>query len=467
MAGIPPRLRPPAWLQDLLLALFVAYFQVRGTLLVGVEPADIPCLLLLAGTGLALAVRRRNPRAVFAALALASAGYYLAGYPDGPGWVSLFIAAYTVTNLGDGRRSVAVVGGASCVLTILWLATADLSPLNAAGWVFFRIGGIVMAAALGESVRSRRLIAEEAVARAERAEQTREAEARQRVDAERLRIAREVHDTVAHALAVINVHAGVTAHLLATHPEQVRGTLATIEQTSAQALRELRSTLGVLRADEPRTPPPGLGELERLAALGRDAGLGVVVDVGGGVRSLPSPVDHAAYRIVQESLTNAIRHAPAARVTIRVRYDDERLRLTVTDDGRGRTGAASGGRGVRGMHERAALLGGRVEAGPAPHGGFEVYAELPVRSAVEPGIAPHGDFEIPAELPVPHSDFEVHAELPVPPAVETVAVEVDPDPHGGIETRAELPGSPGACGGFEVRGGRPGAPAPVVAVVEA
>ncbi|GAB3849316.1 sensor histidine kinase [Dactylosporangium cerinum] len=378
MAGIPLALRPPGWLQDLLLALFVAYFQVRGTVLVGLTPPGRAALYLLVGTGLALAVRRRYPRAVFAGLALASVVYYVAGFPDGPGWVGLFIAAYTVTCLGDGRRSIAVIGGGACVLTVLWLATADLSPLNAAGWVFFRIGGMVMASALGESVRTRRVIAEEALARAERAERGREAEARQRVDAERLRIARDVHDTVAHALAVINVHAGVTAHLLDTHPDQVRGTLTTIEQTSAQALRELRAILGVLRADEPRTPAPGLGDLDRLAALARDAGLDVAVDVGGDARALPAAVDHAAYRIVQESITNAIRHAGSATVTIGVRFDADQLRLTITDDGPGRPGDAGDGRGVHGMHERAELLGGRVSAGPRLDGGFEVRAELPM-----------------------------------------------------------------------------------------
>jgi signal transduction histidine kinase len=263
------------------------------------------------------------------------------------------------------------------VLAVLWLITADLSPLRTAGWVFFRIVGVILAAALGESVRGRRVIAEAALERAERAERGREAEARQRVDAERLRIARDVHDTVAHALAVINVHAGVTAHLLDSHPEQVRATLATIEQTSARALQELRGTLGVLRADEPRAPTPGLDHLDRLAALGRDAGLDVAVDVDGEARSLPSAVDHAAYRIVQESLTNAIRHAGPARVTICVRYDPQHLRLTITDDGAGRPAASTPGRGVRGMHERAELLGGQVVAGPAPRGGFQVLAELP------------------------------------------------------------------------------------------
>jgi signal transduction histidine kinase len=173
-----------------------------------------------------------------------------------------------------------------------------------AGWVFFRIGAAVMAAALGESVRSRRVIAEQATERADRAERDMEAEVRQRVDAERLRIARDVHDTVAHALAIINVHAGVTAHLLDKRPEQARDALVTIEQTSARALRELRTTLGVLRDTDDRAPTPGVVQVDQLAAIARDAGVEVTVQVDGPVSDLPAAVDHTAYRILQELITN-------------------------------------------------------------------------------------------------------------------------------------------------------------------
>ena len=283
---------------------------------------------------------------------------------------------------GDGHRSVRLIAAGTAVLAAGWLLLADLTPLLGAGWVFFRIGGMVMASALGESVRARRVLAAEAVERARRAERTREQEARRRVDAERLRIAREVHDTVAHAIAVINVQAGVTAHVLDKRPRQARETLVTIERTSARALDELRATLGMLRGpnQDRRTPPAGLGQLEELAGLAREAGLDVKVEVGSPPSELPSAVEQAAYRILQESITNAIRHAGPARVVVSVTYRPDELDLLVVDDGRGLhdPDTQGAGRGIAGMRERAALLGGELSAGPRPGGGFQVRARLPL-----------------------------------------------------------------------------------------
>src|SRR5215470_9006796 len=219
---------------------------------------------------LRVAVRRQWPIPVFLTAALASLVYYGLDFPDGPGWLGLFVALYTLTAYGDGRRSLQIAAGGIAVLTVVWLvAGSDVEPREAIGWVFFRIGASVMSAALGESVRSRRVIAAEAEERAELAERTREEEARARVDAERLRIAREVHDTVAHAIAIINVQSGVTAHVLDKRPEQARAALEAIEQTSARALRELRTTLDMLTDSgdgDGRTPAPGLHQLDDLAA---------------------------------------------------------------------------------------------------------------------------------------------------------------------------------------------------------
>jgi len=171
--------------------------------------------------------------------------YYAIGFSDGPGWIGLFIALYTLTAYGDGRRSLAIAGIGITVLAAGWLVAAiGIEPRAAIGWVFFRIAASVMAAALGESVRSRQVIAIEALERARQAERSREEEARSRVDAERLRIAREVHDTVANAIAIINVQAGVTAYTLDKRPERAREALVTIEQTSAQALHEMRVVPG-------------------------------------------------------------------------------------------------------------------------------------------------------------------------------------------------------------------------------
>jgi signal transduction histidine kinase len=392
MAPVATRLRLSPQVQDAVLAVFVAWFQVQGTHQAAynqpgarlLADPDYVGYVLLIVSGLVLVVRRRWPVAVFATTVACSVVYYTAGYPDGPGWVGLFVAIYTVAALGDGHRSLQILVAGKALLITVWLLTADLQPFNAAGWVFFRIGAALMVAALGESVRSRRVLAAEAQERAERAEQTKEEEARRRVDAERLRIAREVHDTVAHAIAVINVQAGVTAHVLDKLPDEARETLLVIEQTSARALRELRATLGMLREadDDRRAPTPGLNQVEELADLAREAGLDVKVEVASPPRELPGTTDHAAYRILQESITNAIRHAGPARVVVSVTYGPSDLELLVADDGHGTRDAgrdaSDAGRGIVGMRERAALLGGEVTAGPRPSGGFRVRARLPL-----------------------------------------------------------------------------------------
>jgi signal transduction histidine kinase len=242
-----------------------------------------------------------------------------------------------------------------------------------------------MAAALGETVRARRVIATEAVQRAERAERTREEEARARVDAERLRIAREVHDTVAHAIAVINVQAGVTAHVLDKRPERAAETLRAVEHTSSRALLEMRSILGVLRdPHDDRMHHSGLDLIDDLADQAREAGLEVAIETPAPRRPLPSAVDSAAYRILQESITNVIRHVGPTRVKLSLTQGTDQLELSVVDEGRaGRDGAVqppagTPGRGLLGMQERCHLLGGELTAGPRSGGGFEVRATLPL-----------------------------------------------------------------------------------------
>jgi signal transduction histidine kinase len=389
-------IRLPVLAQDALLGLFVAVMQVQGTL---AKPQDIEArpltdfgnlgYLLLIASGLVLVVRRRWPVPVFLATALASVVYYAAGFTDGPGWIALFVALYALTAYGDGRRSLVIAGVGIGVMAASWLiAAADIQPRAAIGWVFFRIAASVMATALGESVRSRRVIAMEALERARQAERTRDEEARSRVDAERLRIAREVHDTVAHSIAIINVQAGVTAYLLDKRPERARDALVTIEQTSAQALHEMRAVLGVLRdSDNGRVPSPGLGQLNDLTAMAREAGLDIKLEVTSSATPLPSAVDHTAYRILQESITNVIRHAGSTLVTVALDYGTDAVELRVTDEGRRNAqgdGAratkvgAGPGRGIVGMRERCGLLGGELTAGPRPCGGFEVKARLPL-----------------------------------------------------------------------------------------
>jgi signal transduction histidine kinase len=405
------QVRLPVLAQDALLGLFIAVMQVQGTAAKSPDVDARPLTefghlgyVLLAVSGLVLAVRRRWPVPVFITVALASQVYFTSGFTDGPGWVGLFVALYTLAAYGDGRRSLAIAGVGITVLATGWLiAAANIEPRAAIGWVFFRIAVSVIATALGESVRSRRVIAAEALERARQAERTREEEARARVGAERLRIAREVHDTVAHAIAIINVQAGVTAYLLDKRPERAREALVIIEQTSAQALHEMRAVLGVLRdSDNGRVPHPGLGQVNELTAMAREAGLDIKLEVTSPTTLLPSAVDHTAYRILQESITNVIRHVGSTRVTIAFDYGTDVLEIRVTDEG-GRDvpgdgvagprvpaehqagivtgGSAEPGRGIVGMRERCGLLGGELTAGPRPCGGFEVMARLPLAPA--------------------------------------------------------------------------------------
>jgi signal transduction histidine kinase len=214
------------------------------------------------------------------------------------------------------------------------------------------------------------------------AERARRQEARTQADQERLRIARELHDVLAHSISVINVQAGVAVHLLDKQPDQARTALVAISQASKEAMQELRATLGVLRQVddvEPRAPAPGLAGLGDLLETGRAAGLDVSLETTGEPRPLPPATDLAAYRIVQESLTNVTRHAGASRVSVTIRHAPRDVEITVEDDGAGLVPGTTLrlGNGLTGMRERAAAAGGELEAGPRPGGGFRVWARLP------------------------------------------------------------------------------------------
>jgi signal transduction histidine kinase len=213
-----------------------------------------------------------------------------------------------------------------------------------------------------------------------------EAEADRRLGEERLRIAREVHDVVAHAMVAINVQSGVAAHLLDHDTDQAREALLHIKRTSGDALTDLRATLGILRdptQEAPTGPAAGLDDFDAIAEQLRAVGVEVDVDVDL-VGPVPAPVHAASYRVVQEALTNVLRHANARRARVVVRGDEDTLTIVVSDDGTG--GAASepgagAGAGVRGMRERAEALGGTLDAGPVPEGGWRVEATLPLAHA--------------------------------------------------------------------------------------
>ena len=248
---------------------------------------------------------------------------------------------------------------------------------------FFYLGWSAAAVFLGDALRNRRSYLRELEERARYLELTREQQARRQVAEDRLRIARDLHDSVAHAMATINVQAGAAAHVVDRRPEVAKEAFAAIRRASGEVLDELAAMLTLLRDDgetAERAPTPGIDEVSQLVAATRDAGVPVSLLLDGPTQLVPRPVGIAAYRIVQESLTNVIRHAGAqsARVTVRA-GDDRGLVVEVCDDGfgpRASIGAGSGtGTGIRGMRERAESTGGRLEAGPGAQGGFTVRAE--------------------------------------------------------------------------------------------
>jgi len=289
------------------------------------------------------------------------------------------IALYTVADLGETPVTI----GAAVVAFVLGLVGVALFSEHP----ILRLDTLKTEAILllplvcGRLVREKRANTEALRERAERAEATREEEARRRVSEERLRIAREVHDVVAHAMVAINVQAGVAAHVVDRRPEQALTALEEIKRVSGEALRDLRETLGVLRepqAAAPTEPAHGLDAVDELADGLRAAGLDVAVQRDGCDR-VPSAIGATAYRIVQEALTNVLRHAPdATRAEVDLRVRADALEVAVVDDGTGQGAGDSGsGNGLRGMRERAAAVGGRVEAGPMPIG-WAVRAQLPL-----------------------------------------------------------------------------------------
>jgi signal transduction histidine kinase len=244
-----------------------------------------------------------------------------------------------------------------------------------------RLGIMLMALVLGDAVRSRRAVMDAAAEREADLERRRRDEADRRLSDERLRIAQEVHDVVAHAMVAINVQAGVAAHVLHKRPGQAETALTEIKRVSGAALDDLRATLGLLRdenAAAPVHPTRVLSEVPDLAAPLRAAGVRVDVDLDGPEERVPSPVGAAAYRIVQEALTNVLRHADASSAAVRVAIGTRSVEIDVRNDGTMAPAPNGSGRGLRGMAERAEALGGRIDAGRLPDGGWHVHAVLPL-----------------------------------------------------------------------------------------
>jgi signal transduction histidine kinase len=308
------------------------------------------------------------------------------GFPPGPFFLAPTVALFSAVRAGH-RVPAAVVAGLGYAAYVLggWpfaepLGVPEVSRLDLRGAIVAAVW-LIAVFAFSEAARVRSLqYAEMAKARAEHARARAEQERRQQSE-ERLRIARELHDVLGHHLSLINVQAGVGLHLLDSRPEQAREALTAIKSASAEALREVRTVLGVLRPEDeqaPRAPAPGLDGLAELTA---EAGLPVTVRRTGQPRPLPAEVDRAAYRIVQEALTNVRRHAgTGVSAEVIVGYEPGAVQVVVTDDGVGPGApveASDEGNGIAGMRARAAALGGTLSAGPAPGGGFRVEATFP------------------------------------------------------------------------------------------
>ncbi|WP_280529756.1 sensor histidine kinase [Actinocatenispora sera] len=381
-----------------MVAVLVAAVSVVGTHYAAKqvhEQLDVPTLVLLFVGPVALLFSRRWPAAVLVVTTVATVGYYGLGFPYGPQFTAF--AVVLVLAVVAGYRVLAWVCSVGALLVyflLYWLI--EHGPVGWT-WVLGHVAAVAAILALSELYRvHRQRVAVQRRIRAER--QQRQA------NEERLRIAQELHDVLAHNISLINVQAGVALHLMDQRPEQARTALSVIKQASKEALGEMRSALAVLRGETyaAHSPTPGLDRLDELTGRLVSAGLPVRTTVTGAQRPLPVEVDLAAYRIVQEALTNVYRHAQASEAVVSLTYRPELLTVLVTDDGTGGPGAtrsgetwsdgdgvdpaadggdpigAGGGNGIPGMRERATALGGSLTAGPLPGGGFRVVATFPL-----------------------------------------------------------------------------------------
>jgi signal transduction histidine kinase len=379
------------WGPNVLLAAAIGLFEVLVTRAAGDHQPERQALdvwgalLLLVGPA-ALVVRRRWPVGVYLVTFASTFAYWLTDYPRGPIFLALVVAF--VNLVLTGHRTVAWAGLAVGYALFGWVrplySDEDWPSLVQA----FGLAAWLLVLGTGaEILRIRR-------ERRDELAHTRAEEARRRASEERLLIARELHDVLAHNISLINVQAGVALHLLDEHPDQARPALAAIKDASGEALGELRSVLDVLRRGDdgltaPRTPAAGLRDLEDLVARTRATGLDVRLEVSGEVQPVPAGVGLAAFRIAQEALTNVVRHADAGRVTVRLGYGPGELTVQVDDDGQGGRGVADAGsraapgsgKGIAGMRERVRALGGEFEAGQRPGRGFRVRARLPIGGA--------------------------------------------------------------------------------------
>jgi signal transduction histidine kinase len=363
------RLRNRLW--DGLLALLLVAIGLGGTapaaLHQGMPHVGAWAYVLVVTAAAAVALRRWLPPVALAITVGATGLYLLSGYPPGPIVFSGAVALYTFAAYRPLRRAAVASGVVLLVLMACGWIGADYGLDGVAPVVAW----VAAPLAVGVTVRVSR----------EQARQSRRDEARRQADAERLRVAQEVHDVVGHGLAAINMQAEIALHLLERQPSNAEAALTAISRTSRESLDELRATLGAVRRGDDlddRTPVAGLARLDALVDRTRAVGVPVSVEIDGPVGDLPAAVDLTAYRIVQESLTNVLRHAGPATAEVHVSYLDGSLTVEVVDDGHGST-TTGDGHGLAGMRERVGALGGTLSAGPRAEGGYSVTATIPVR----------------------------------------------------------------------------------------
>lgn len=345
-------------------------------------------VLLLLQT-LPIAARSVAPLAALTVSVIAISSHVALGYEGVyAGTFAALVILYSAASLTDVRQG-AVAGLVTTAGITIYFTTDRGNPGLAQAVPTYATYAVAWG--LGTYARSRREYTNVVEERASLLEHEREVRAREAVADERARIARELHDIVGHALNLIVIQSGGAQRVFGSKPELARDSLASIESTSRQALVDMERMLGMLRSAQPPGDElgaqPGLGDVDRLAAQVSEAGLPVSVSIEGTPIALPPSVDLSAYRIVQEALTNALKHAGPARASVIVRYAPDSLQLEITDDGRGAAGERSesdrGGRGLIGMKERVAVFDGELSVGPRPEGGYRVHVRLPIGGATE------------------------------------------------------------------------------------
>jgi signal transduction histidine kinase len=362
------------WLVDLSIVGLLLALGIGAAVRTGHSEAT--AVALSVAEALPLLVRRRFPVAVVALVTAVALAMIAAGVWVDP--LQLGVALYTLTSVRE-QRAQRVVGIAAIVAVAIAVLTAGRLEFGAGA---ARVVFLIAAALLGDSIGSRRAYVREIEEKAERLERERESEARRAAAEEQARIARELHDIVAHALSVIIVQAGAADDAFEADPARAREPIRAIDSAARAALADLRRVLGILQDQAEYEPQPGLDQLDRLVDQVRATGLRVSLEIEGSPRPLSAAVELSAFRIVQEALTNSLKHAAAEQVRVRIRYGD-RLELEIRDDGVGQENAAGGaaGNGLIGMRERVALLGGALAAGATPGGGYRVAAEIPIDEA--------------------------------------------------------------------------------------